>query len=553
MADAPESERERQVDEVIAAFLDAARDGGPADPQQWLARYPDLADELASFFADRERLGLLAGASPAAPGTPGDRAEGTLPFGPATPDPALGFVRYFGDYELLAEIARGGMGVVYRARQVSLNRVVALKMILAGQLASAEERQRFRLEAEAAANLDHPHVVPIYEVGEHQGRHYFSMKLVEGGSLAAWAREPTAAAGPERQRAAARLLATVARAVHHAHQRGLLHRDLKPANVLLDDQGRPYVTDFGLARRLAAAARLSQSGAVVGTPSYMAPEQAAGQKGLTVAADVYSLGAILYELLTGRPPFQAETPLETLLQVLQQEPAAPRALNPQVDRELETVCLKCLRKEPGRRYASAEALAEDLERWLGGEPIRARPATARERALKWVRRRPALAALWATAALLLLTLAVGGPLVAFHQAALRDEAEAKEQRRSPPRGRRGTSRPRPSGSGCGLRARRRRPDGSSNSPRRSSSGRASTCSPPSYIASLPSTGATPSRPGTCCTTTAPARSTCATPPGIFTTGSAAAGSAGPSGITSGPWISSRSARTARPWQRWRKT
>jgi serine/threonine protein kinase len=283
-------------------------------------------------------------------------------------------------YELLGELGRGGMGVVYKARHVHLNRLVALKMIGAGQLASSHDRQRFHTEAAAAAELDHPNIVPVYEVGEHQGQPYFTLKLVEGGSLA---ERLSQLVGDHRQ--CAHLLATVARAVHYAHQHGIIHRDLKPANILLDAAGQPLVTDFGLAKRTEGDAGLTQSGAIVGTPTYMAPEQAGGKKGLTTAVDVYSLGAILYTLLTGRPPFHADTTLDTLLQVLEQEPVRPQVLNPAVERDLELICLKCLAKNPQERYGSAEALAVDLEHWLAGELVSVRPPRFASLLRLWVR------------------------------------------------------------------------------------------------------------------------------------------------------------------------
>jgi WD40 repeat protein len=390
------SESDRRVDEAVAAYYEALEAGRPPPRGEFLARYPDLAEELASFLDARAAFAGHAGPANQIPTI----ADGqTL----AASGAVLGTVRYFGDYELLAEIARGGMGVVYKARQVSLNRVVALKMILAGQLASAADVARFRAEAEAAGKLDHPNIVPIYEVGEHEGQHYFSMKLIEGGSLAG-----QIAALTHRPREAARLLAVVARAVHHAHQRGILHRDLKPGNILIDAQGQPHVTDFGLARRVEGDSGLTQSGAIVGTPSYMPPEQARAEKHLTTAIDVYSLGAILYELLTGQPPFRGGTPLETVMQVLDRDPAPPRALCRKLDRDLETICLKCLHKEPERRYESAAALADDLERWLRGEPILTRPVGSMGRLVKWARRRPAAAGLAAVSVLAVVTLLAGG-------------------------------------------------------------------------------------------------------------------------------------------------
>jgi tRNA A-37 threonylcarbamoyl transferase component Bud32 len=301
----------------------------------------------------------------------------------------------FGDYDLIQEIARGGMGVVYKARQMSLNRLVAVKMIIGGDLAGPVAAQRFRAEAEAAANLDHVHIVPIYEVGEHEGQQFFSMKLIEGGSLAQRLRSLNAESRRTREsiRDQVALLVKVARAVHHAHQRGILHRDLKPGNILIDATGEPHVTDFGLAKRITGENTMTHSGAIMGTPMYMSPEQARGDKGITTGADVYGLGAILYEMLTGRPPFQAATPMDTVLQVLEKEPARPRSLNASIDRDLETICLKCLEKVPARRFESATAVANDLDRWLTGKPIHARSTPWWEKSVKWAKRRPAAAAL----------------------------------------------------------------------------------------------------------------------------------------------------------------
>lgn len=295
----------------------------------------------------------------------------------------------FADYELLGEIAQGGMGVVYKARQTKLNRLVALKMILAGQFASETEVKRFRAEAEAAANLNHPNIVGIYEVGLHERQHYFSMQYIEGRTLAQMEADGSKRIGAGKE--AARLMARVARAVQYAHERGILHRDLKPANILIDADGEPHVLDFGVARRIGADSSLTMEGAVLGTPSFMAPEQAAGKtKELGAAADIYSLGAILYFLLTGRPPFVAASPLDTLVQVLEGEVIVPRVINPQVSGDLEQICLRCLEKSPDRRYAAAATLAEDLERFIRDEPVQAQPPGLWPLLLHWMRRQPAL-------------------------------------------------------------------------------------------------------------------------------------------------------------------
>ncbi len=373
----PRPGREERLDEIVADYLRAAAEGRAPGRETLLRRHPDLAPDLAAFLDDRERFDNMAAPLRSFAAGP------ALPRGPV------------GGYEVVEEIARGGMGVVYKARQTRLNRTVALKMLREGILAGPRQVRRFQAEAEAVAALDHPGIVPVYEVGEHAGQPFLVMKYVEGGSLAGrlgrYQRDP---------RAAARLLADVADAVHHAHRHGVLHRDLKPANILLDRGGRPHVTDFGLAKRVSAidtgtgAARLTVTGDIVGTPSYMAPEQARGEpRAVTVATDVYGLGAILYELLTGRPPLRGGGLVETLRLILEKEPEPPRRLRPAVDPDLEAICLKALQKEPARRYPSVQALADDLRGFLGGEPVQARPLGPVRRAWRRARRQPALAAL----------------------------------------------------------------------------------------------------------------------------------------------------------------
>jgi tetratricopeptide (TPR) repeat protein/predicted Ser/Thr protein kinase len=404
---------ERWLCEVLAAYFEAVEAGKAPERGAWLARYPDLADQLAAFFEQQDRLLRMTGplrTITEATGRVGSRTVEPFPAGKETGPGREGTGMYsLGDYELEGEIARGGMGVVYKARQISLDRPVALKVLPGGPLANQDDLRRFHMEAAAIAILDHPNIVPIYEVGEHEGLSYFAMKLIEGNSLAQ--RLPGSVADP---RAAARLVATIARAVHHAHQRGVLHRDLKPSNIVIDADGQPHVTDFGLAKRVEGNCELTQSGAVLGTPSYMAPEQASGnRRAITTATDIYGLGAVLYALLTGKPPFKGDSVLETLEQVKQQPPDPPSGLGRDVDRDLETVCLKCLEKEPERRYASALALAEDLERLLRGEPIAARPAGRLGRAWRWCRHNPMLAGFVTTTSLLLVVLFVGALVSTF--------------------------------------------------------------------------------------------------------------------------------------------
>jgi serine/threonine-protein kinase len=362
----PGTARDEQLALLLEELTQQLRQGRQPDLGEMTRRYPGLADELRELWAAAQIAEEFVRPAPDPQATVAQYAAN----GPLSPVPAPILPRKFGDYELLEEVGRGGMGVVYKARQASLARTVAIKMILRGPWASVADLARFRAEAESAARLEHAHIVPVYEVGECDGQAYFSMKYVEGRTLAQLVAE-----GPLPPRQAAESMIAICRAVHHAHQQGVLHRDLKPSNVLLDRDGRPHVTDFGLAKRVQGGASLTQTGAILGTPSYMAPEQAAGSRGvLSPASDVYSLGAVLYELLTGRPPFQAASPVDTILLVLEQDLVPPRLLNPNVDRELEMICVKCLQKPAELRYATAAQVADDLEAFLRSEPVSARPS-----------------------------------------------------------------------------------------------------------------------------------------------------------------------------------
>jgi WD40 repeat protein len=395
---AASGESEESLHRVLADFLDALARDAPVDLPSWQARYPAFAAELADLAAARREVGAALEARTLLGG-------GQFSDAPCVTRPS----GLLGDYELLEELGQGGMGRVYKARQRSLGRVVALKVIRAGAPVTEADRLRFRTEAEAAARLDHPNIVPVYEVGEHEGQPYIAARYIAGGPLSRhldrYYDDP---------RAAAALVAALARAVHHAHQRGVLHRDLKPGNVLLEwraeDTGAPvpHIVDFGLARLLDQDSALTRTGDLLGTPSYMAPEQTGGSAAaITTATDIHGLGAILYALLTGLAPFAGPTVLETLAQVREHDPDSPRRLNPRVARDLETICLTCLEKEPRRRYGSALALAEDLESWLAHRPIAARPATTRERLAKWVRRRPAVAAFAGLSAVVVLAILAG--------------------------------------------------------------------------------------------------------------------------------------------------
>ena len=429
-----EPERSKLLEHLLAVEFDFRRSRQEElSETEFVQRFPEHTDVVRSVFAapppteETAKTVLNNGDSQNAETAsfPGNSQSDTVvKRRDSNEKPITG--QRFGDYELLEEIARGGMGVVYRARQISLNRIVALKMIKSGELAGEDEIRRFRVEAEAAAQLDHPNIVPIYEVGEQNGQQFFSMGFVDGKGIDARLKE-----GPLPPREAAELIQTVAEAIQYAHDKGIVHRDLKPANVLIDVDGKPRITDFGLAKNIAADSGITATGQVMGTPSYMPPEQAAGKtESIGHRADVYSLGAMLYSLTTGRPPFQAASVVETLKQVLDQEPVSPRVLNPAVDRDLETICLKSLEKATEKRYASANAFATDLARYLDGKPIVARPIGKPARIWRWCKRNP----LGATVVGLVAFLTIAGPGVAAYQIkinrdlddALAGETEAKE-------------------------------------------------------------------------------------------------------------------------------
>ncbi|MGO9108445.1 MAG: serine/threonine-protein kinase [Thermoguttaceae bacterium] len=383
----PDDPQQESLNDVLAAYLEAIARGEAVDRHTLVANHAKLTDELAAFFeahdhaarlaenwrtSDGADFEIMAVASKKCPTSAGDFTA-TREF-PASsleavqrgdqPDRGLR-ARRFGDYEILEEIARGGMGVVYKARQISLNRIVAVKMILSGHLADESDIRRFRIEAEAAANLQHPNIIGIYEVGQHDGHHFFSMEYVAGENLSQIIRK-----GLLSPKQAARYVRQIAAAIDYAHRHGVTHRDIKPSNVLIDDKDQARVTDFGLAKRVECDQQLTASHQVVGTVPYMAPEQVVGSRDrVGPASDIYSIGALFYELLTRQPPFRGRTVLDTLEQIREHNPKPPRQINPQIPRELEMICLKCLEKNPEKRYRSAQELADDLERFLDGDSI----------------------------------------------------------------------------------------------------------------------------------------------------------------------------------------
>jgi WD40 repeat protein len=400
-----EENREAFLDLIVTEFgLRRVAQAG-AWPEEYLLRFPQFQNELPQRLAEGFS-NLHEKAAPPA-----------LPLMDVRQRPEVP------GYEILGERGRGGMGIVYEARQIGLQRTVALKMIRVGYAASPEDLGRFRREAEAIAHLDHPNIVPIYEVGEFHGCPYFTMKLYSGGSLAD--RIGRLADNPA---ACGRLVEIVARALQHAHERGMLHRDIKPSNILLDAEGRPHLVDFGLAKRFRGDAGVSFASAIVGTPGYMAPEQALGSQHVTIASDVYGLGAVLYELLTGRMPFHGDTPLSTLLIASREPVVRPTTLNPRVPLDLETICLKCLEKDPARRYPAALELAEDLKRWQAGRPILARPVSGWEQARRWCGRNPGMASMTAAVAMLLLVLGAGASFSALYLSSALKKVDSERER-----------------------------------------------------------------------------------------------------------------------------
>src|SRR5262245_42558131 len=399
---------------LIARWEEARARGQDLSTSDLCRDCPDRADTLRRVL---DVLRETPGTVTLTGGSEADPNDETL--APTTKRPVGQMYLTPPGYEVLAILGRGGMGIVYKAKQLGLNRVVALKMILSGAHASLEERARFQAEAEAVGNIHHPGIVQVYQSGTHEGMPFLAMEFCPGGSLSERLKGT-----PLPPAEAARLVEALARAVESAHQRGIIHRDLKPGNVLLDQKGDPKISDFGLAKRLQRE-DATVTGSVMGTPSYMSPEQARGEK-VGPAADVYSLGATLYECLTGLPPFRAASRDETLRQMMETEPVPVRTLQPKTPRDLETICLKCLQKEPGHRYESAAALADDLGRFLRHEPIVARPVGAVERLVKWVRRRPTLAALW-LAIVFLLGTSLGVWIVQTFRLD-REKREAEKQR-----------------------------------------------------------------------------------------------------------------------------
>ncbi|MFK7817289.1 MAG: protein kinase [Planctomycetaceae bacterium] len=389
----PES-HSAEFDHIVAEILRAEESDKRMSVEEWCSQHSIHARSIREFFANREQLKLnnIFGTEDMPTVMP-TKMEENLSVGQS--------LQYFGDYQIISELARGGMGVVYKAKQTSLHRTVAIKMILSGELASEEHIARFRTEAESAAKLDHPGIVPIYEIGAHEGKHYFSMAYVAGQSLA-----DRITGGPLPAMEAAEIVSKAALAVQYAHDLDVIHRDLKPANVLMDGD-RPKITDFGLAKQLDQQS-MTATGEVLGTPGYMAPEQARNAESTHKLSDVYGLGAILYATLTGRPPFQAANVIETLCQLVDSDPVPPKHLNPSIPADLETICLAALRKEPERRYESAAAMEADLRRFLEGRPVQARPVSTFEHVLKWAKRRPLIASLSTS---LLLTLLVGTALI----------------------------------------------------------------------------------------------------------------------------------------------